>query len=97
MLFKNAKGEVKYMDASSAAAVILVGSNNAESILSQFSAVEMGDMIRWARAEASTGNAVNLARWPGWQSACARMNLDAGRAREVASALLARLTAAGTL
>lgn len=71
--------------------MILGPLDGAESILLQFTSSEIGSIMQWAREQKPTDDAINLARWPGWQAACERLQLDAGRAREVAEALLARL------
>lgn len=97
MLFKKANGQVSDVDVSKASLVILGPSAGAESILSQFTSGEISSMMQWARAQGSASGSINLANWPGWQEACERLHLDAGRAREVAAALLARLGASSTL
>jgi cold shock CspA family protein len=60
------RGEVKHVDTSNAATVILIDSNNADSLFVRFSSVEFGDMVRCSR-QAATGNTVNFARWPSWR------------------------------
>lgn len=91
MLFKKTNGRVSDVDVSKVSLVILGPSDGAESILLQFTSSEIGSMMQWAREQKPTDDAINLARWPGWQAACERLQLDAGRAREVAEALLAHL------
>ncbi|KFC73301.1 hypothetical protein [Massilia sp. LC238] len=91
MLFKKANGQVSDVDVSKASVMILGPSVGAESILSQFTSGEINGMLQWARTHRSANGAINLVNWPGWQDACERLHLDAGRAREVAAALLARL------
>jgi hypothetical protein len=88
---------VSHVNVSKASLVILGPSGGVESILSQFTSGEIGSMMQWAREQKATDGAINLARWPGWQAACERLYLDAGRAREVAEALLARLAGPSTL
>lgn len=97
MLFKKANGQVSDVDISKASLAILGPSAGGESILSQFTSGEIRSMMQWARAQRSASRAINLVNWPGWQEACDRLHLDAGRAREVATALLARLGASSTL
>lgn len=93
MLFKKANGQVSDVDVSKASLVILGTSAGVESILAQFTNGEISSMMQWARTQRSANGSINLVNWPGWQEACGRLHLDAGRAREVAAALLARLGA----
>ncbi|SFC51552.1 hypothetical protein [Massilia yuzhufengensis] len=97
MLFKKANGQVSEVDAWKASVVILGPSDGAESILSQFTSAEISSMMQWAQTQQSANGSINLVNWPGWKDACGRLHLDAGRAREVAAALLARLAASSTL
>lgn len=92
MLFKKSNGQVSDVDVSKASLAIIGPSAGAESILSRFTSGEIGSMMQWAREQKAADGAINLARWPGWQAACERLHLDAGRAREVTEALLARLS-----
>lgn len=91
MLFKKANGQVIGVDVSKSSLVILGPSASADSILSQFTSGEISSMMQWAQTQQPAIGSINLASWPGWQEACARLHLDAKRAREVAVALLARL------
>lgn len=93
MLFKKANGQVYDVDVSKASLVILTPLAGAESILSRFTSGEISGMMQWARTQQPGNGSINLTNWPGWQEACERLQLDAGRAREVAAALLARLGA----
>jgi hypothetical protein len=97
MLFKKTNGQVSDVDVSKASLVIIGPSAGAESILSQFTSGEIGSMMNWAREQKAADGAINLAGWPGWQGACERLHLDAGRASEVAAALIARLAGPSTL
>ena len=97
MLFKKANWQTYDMDVSKAPLMILGSSADTESILSQFTSDEIGIMTQWAREQKAADGAINLVRWPGWQRACECLHLDAGRAREIAEALLARLAGPSTL
>jgi hypothetical protein len=97
MLFKKANGQVSEVDVSKASLVILGPSAGAGSILSQFSSAEISSMMQWARMQQPADGSINLVNWPGWKETCGRLHLDAGRAREVAAALLARLGTSSTL
>lgn len=77
--------------------MIISPEGGGEAVLSKFSEAELGEMLRWAQAQKGAGKGVNLASWPGWPDACLRIRLDAGRAREISEALLARLQATGAL
>lgn len=77
--------------------MIISPEGSGESVLSKFSEAELGEMLRWAQAQKGAGKGVTLASWPDWQDACLRMRLDAGSAREISEALLARLRATGAL
>lgn len=76
--------------------MIISPEGGGESVLSKFSEAELGEMLRWAQAQKGAGKGVNLASWSGWAD-CLRMSLDAGRAREISEALLARLQATSAL
>ncbi|MBD8658499.1 hypothetical protein IFT68_23070 [Oxalobacteraceae sp. CFBP 13730] len=66
--------------------------------MAQFHIGEISRMMQWARIHQQPANgSINLVNWPGWHGACERLHLDAGRAREVAAALLARLGASSAL
>lgn len=97
MLFKKASRQVNDVDVSKASLVILGPSSGAESVLEQFTSGEISSMMQWARAQQSANGSINLVNWAGWTDACGRLHLDAGRAREVAAALLARLRMSSTL
>ncbi len=97
MLFKKANGETINVDMSKATPLIPYPSSHAESVLSKFTDAELESMLRWAREQKPADGAVNLACWPGWRGACERLNLDAGRAREVTDALFARLAGPASL
>lgn len=98
MLFKNANGQVNDVNVSKAALVILGPSpDGAESILPRFTCGEISGMMQWARVRQPANGSISLASWPGRQEACEYLHLDAGRASEVAVALLARLDASSTL
>lgn len=77
--------------------MIISSEGSGESVLSKFSDAELGEILRWAQGQKGAGKGVNLASWPGWPDACLRMRLDAGRARDISEALLARLQATGAL
>ncbi|MFM0265595.1 hypothetical protein [Paraburkholderia sediminicola] len=109
MKFKNTVGQELDVDVGTAHAVHVIAADAPTSILSQLTTVELGELEQWLANQASPSamgdfdtatdladclpDAINLAGWPGWSAAVAKLHADTNDANVAVKDLIARLRA----